>query len=215
MTQTAPVEQTQRRSRLEHGSFALTAVGLIVAILGTIAAWLALKPDGGAPTTTTTSATTASVATPGAQASAAQTYLRDLAPVAGRANLVTPAELESKPELEHSVVIRCHAPGSGDNFTEVKYKVTRAYRSFTAQFVPYLPLAVGTAVTTKIQVTIFLNSSVDDVVSSETRLTPTVQYVGKQTAISESVRDAYYVKLRITCEEPDGFVILQDAAFAS
>lgn len=223
MTQTsAPVVEQTRRRRfgMSHLNLVISVVALVATVLGTVAAWLALKPasnPSGTPTNSTVTASAPAAAPSQAGTSPAApseqlTYLSTLTPVRGGANAVStlPPKLDQRTDLQNSIVVRCYA-GNNQPYTEVQYQTRRNFKRFQAVFEPFMEPTERV----KMQVKVFVDPSVENVVSSSEYKALQVGYPGATLEVTADVRDAPFVRLQIGCQDKDGFVVLKDAAFVA
>ncbi|NUT33814.1 MAG: hypothetical protein HOV79_12150 [Hamadaea sp.] len=221
MTQTsAPVvEQTRRRFGMSHLNLVISLVALIATILGTVAAWLALKPAGnpsalptnGSTMTAVAGAATGSPSSPAAPG-AQLTYLNTLTPEKGAANLASPLppELRKRTDLQHAIVIRCNS-GDAQILPEIRYEVRGAYSTLQGAFEPYLESGQRFGM----ELIVYADPAAANVVSTSAPSSRVDGYPGDVRPLIAAIDDVYYVRIRVRCTDRSGFVILRDAAFVA
>lgn len=212
-----------RRSTVLHWS---TLIGAAAAILGTLIALLSYvlpREAGGAdqpgtskPVTRTTvsgdeqSPPPGSSATPGTPATE-RTHLSALEPVAGVARLVPiPRELEDNPAHDNALVIACASNQTGDEQSEVVYATRLRFYAFKATMYAYRDPPDDL----RAELEVFSDpedrrpgATGGGGVADRTQLE-----FGQTGEVSATIDQAFYLRLRVVCEKPGGYVILTDAS---
>lgn len=156
-----------------------------------------------------------SAASPGSGAGAGPgapvRYLNTITPEEGGRYLTRlPAELAGRSEYAHAVTIACPSNQTGDQVRSVTYPLNQRYLNFsgtvTAHFRPTVsvpdPRVELTSVASELQRDGTLRDS-----ANETRRATADQ----PSPMSLTVTGAEKLEVRVTCEIPDGAVILVDA----
>lgn len=142
------------------------------------------------------------------------TPLADLTPVSGAARLaLLPEELNGEARFERAVVIACPSNQTGDRISEVTYETRHRYATLDAELRPYRNPPDDVLVNVR-----FFSDPQD----REPGAAPPGEPYLRQLRMGEvdTVRNvgigaAYYLRLRVECEKPGGYLILTGAVLRS
>ena len=135
--------------------------------------------------------------------------LDTLLPVAGQPRLrALPSALSGQPGYERAVVIACPSNDTGDQASEVTYETRSRFTQLSATLRPYREPADGV----KADLFVFEDNA-DRKPGGPPGTKPTQVRVimGDAGIVSASIGNAYYLRLRVVCEKPGGFMILAGA----
>jgi hypothetical protein len=219
------LREPDRTSTPGLGRRRLKLVAEIATVLGTVIAALALvlsfwSPFGGGPsnekpTAAEAAGSTAPVsasaipASPAAQPVAAGVYLNTIEPDRGRQNLAAlPDKLPSTVDRVQALTIGCPSNQTGDQVREITYALDQRYLSLeatvVASFDPAKYWRVGVVPLVGI-------SQRDGTVQSQERGAVRGVTMTATGQLSVAVKGAQEVTLQITCERPNGVVVLAGA----
>lgn len=143
-------------------------------------------------------------------AAATVTYLADLRPDRGQARLAElPSALSEVDGYQNSVVIACPSNQTADQISEVAYETRNRFSTLRATIRPYRDPADDVLVELQI-----FSDPPDRQPGVPAGGQPYVAQVrmGDERPIATAIDKAYYLRFRVVCEKPDGFVILTDAS---
>jgi hypothetical protein len=175
-------------------------------------------PFGGGPkrtdavASTSTATTTAAIhqpATGGPAPSAATEYLNTIEPDKGRSNLVAlPDKLPSTVDRSHALTIGCPSNQTGDQVREITYALNQRYATFEATVVASFDPAKDWTVGVVPLVGVLQR---DGTVQTQETGAKRGVTMATSTPVSVPVKGAQELTLQISCERPDGVVVLADA----
>jgi hypothetical protein len=209
---------SRRTSKAEKIGISLAAVTLVVTSAIALGAWWWPQDPpvpggpaqaGGLSTTQAASAPTTAAAPP-ASGNPKLTYLADLGPPSGGANLAAlPRALKGKAGYDHPIVVQCPTNQSDDKVRTVTYLLRGRYLDFAAAVRPYYtgePDA-HTYVTAV--------SGVKERDGTLTRRTAGSQLGATMAApapLAAAVDGVEEFTIQVRCESPQGVVVLTDAS---
>jgi hypothetical protein len=199
-------------------------VVIVTAVVGTLlaaAAYLFPRSDDSTPAAAGSAAAGSGTASTGAAEPAGATApsnpqatataaggrrLNTIGPVAGQSRLVALPKAVQGQGFTDALVIECPGNQSGDTASEVEYDLNRGYETLSATVTMYYPQAGPDA---RSELTVFQDSIDRD---------PGAPASGPQTAIrlgpdetkplQAAVDQAFFLRIRLRCERPGGFAIL-------
>jgi hypothetical protein len=200
-------------SRFKPGWVAVTAVATVVLAVVAALAYVWPRDAEGtddvatAPPVAPDPAATASQ--PPTGGTAPTEYLADLTPVTGGSRIVPlPEELEGAPGYERAVVIACPSNQTGDENSEVTYETRRRYETLGAALRPYRDPPDD------VLVNLWFYSDPEDRLPGAAPPGdphPEQLRMGEVRTVQEvDISDAYFLRLRVECQLPDGYMILTE-----
>jgi hypothetical protein len=192
-------------------------IGAIATAVAAVFAGLAYcrPPDAGRAVSPVVPEASTSAARPpassaGEPAGAEVTYLADLEPDRGRSALTDlPPALAGEPGYDNSIVVECPTNQTGDQISEVAYETRNRYVTFEATLRPYRDPPDDVLV----ELQIFSDPQDRDPGVPPGGEPSLVQLpMGQDRSVSATIDKAYYLRLRVVCVKPGGFVILVGAS---
>lgn len=137
-------------------------------------------------------------------------YLTSVAPDRGLTRVTElPAALHSQEGYDNALVISCPTNQTGDQMSEVVYEARNRYGTFAAILRPYRDPADDV----RVELQVFSDPLDRDPGAPPPGDQGRFQLaMGQSEAISVTISDAYYLRLRVLCEKPGGYVILANAS---
>lgn len=140
----------------------------------------------------------------------ADTQLADLTLVSGSSRLAPlPDELAGGPGYERAVVIACPSNQTGDQISEVTYETRYLYSTLDAELRPYRDPADDVLVNLRV---------FSDPQDRQPGAPPPGEAHLEQLRMGDvrtvdgvDVGDSYYLRLRVECEKPGGYLVLAGA----
>jgi hypothetical protein len=158
-------------------------------------------PDPAAPATTTAAPAAGNPKT---------TYLADLGPQSGGANLATlPRALKGKAGYDRPIVVQCPTNQSDDKMRTVTYPLRGRYLDFAATVRPYYAGEPDT------RTYVTAVSGVKERDGTLTRRTAGTQFgatMAVPAPIAAAVDGAEELTIQVQCESPEGVVVLTNAS---
>jgi hypothetical protein len=137
----------------------------------------------------------------------AATNLADLTLVSGASRLAPlPEELESEAGYERAVVIACASNQTGDQISEVTYETRYLYSTLDAELRPYRDPPDNVLVNLRV-----FSDPQDRQPGAPPPGEPHLEQLRMgeaRTVEGVEIGDSYYLRLRVECEKPSGYLIL-------